>query len=114
MWFASPGNQGWGNKITGRNNSVLDVDITSSAPSVLKPSAGRIIRIINNLDHSIQVKTDLHQYFKNYSFIFFIFLHMFYVSFFLVSVYYMYIFYQILMSLCSILFLTYSFFSVVI
>lgn len=57
MWFASPGNHGWGNKSAGRNASVLDVDITSSAPSVLKPSAGRVIRIINNLDHNIQVNS---------------------------------------------------------
>lgn len=56
MWYASPGNQGWGNKSAARNvSSVLDADITSSQPNVLKPSAGRVIRIVNNLDHNVQV-----------------------------------------------------------
>lgn len=59
MWYASPGNQGWGNKSAGRNASVLDAEITSSAPNVLKPSAGRVIRIVNNLDHSVQVNKAL-------------------------------------------------------
>lgn len=57
MWYASPGNQGWGAKANARNvSSVLDADITSTAPNVLKPSAGRVIRIVNNLDHSAQVR----------------------------------------------------------
>lgn len=55
MWYASPGNQGWGNKSAARNSSVLDADITPNAPNVLKPSAGRVIRIVNNLDHNVQV-----------------------------------------------------------
>lgn len=56
MWYASPGNQGWGSKSATRNvSSVLDADITSSQPNVLKPSAGRVIRIVNNLDHNVQV-----------------------------------------------------------
>lgn len=56
MWYASPGNQGWGSKANVRNTtSVLDADITSTAPNVLKPSAGRVIRIVNNLDHNVQV-----------------------------------------------------------
>lgn len=60
MWYASPGNQGWGNKSASRNASVLEADITASAPNVLKPSAGRVIRIINNLDHNGQVKLNFH------------------------------------------------------
>lgn len=55
MWYASPGNQGWGNKSAARNSSVLEADITSATPNVLKPSAGRVIRIVNNLDHNVQV-----------------------------------------------------------
>lgn len=55
MWYASPGNQGWGSKSAGRNASVLDADITANQPNVLKPSAGRVIRIVNNLDHNVQV-----------------------------------------------------------
>lgn len=57
MWYASPGNQGWGSKSASRNaTSVLDADITSTTPTVLKPSAGRVIRIVNNLDHNVQVR----------------------------------------------------------
>lgn len=55
MWYASPGNQGWGSKSAARNSSVLDADITANQPNVLKPSAGRVIRIVNNLDHNVQV-----------------------------------------------------------
>lgn len=48
---------GWGSKSAARNvASVLDADVTSTAPNVLKPSAGRVIRIVNNLDHNVQVK----------------------------------------------------------
>lgn len=53
---------GWGSKSAARNvtsvleRSVLDADVTSTAPNVLKPSAGRVIRIVNNLDHNVQVK----------------------------------------------------------
>lgn len=65
MWYASPGNQGWGNKSAARNSSVLDADITSTTPNVLKPSAGRVIRIVNNLDHNVQV--NLNKYTKKNS-----------------------------------------------
>ncbi|XP_031631490.1 echinoderm microtubule-associated protein-like CG42247 isoform X4 [Contarinia nasturtii] len=60
MWYASPGNQGWGNKSAARNSSVLDADITPTAPNVLKPSAGRVIRIVNNLDHNQQCRVLLN------------------------------------------------------
>lgn len=60
MWYASPGNQGWGSKSAGRNASVLDADITANQPNVLKPSAGRVIRIVNNLDHNVQVSYVFH------------------------------------------------------
>lgn len=55
MWYASPGNQGWGNKSLSRKPSVLEADVAPSAVNALKPSAGRVIRIINNLDHTVQV-----------------------------------------------------------
>lgn len=55
MWYASPGNQGWGNKSLSRKPSVLEADVAPSAANALKPSAGRVIRIINNLDHTVQV-----------------------------------------------------------
>lgn len=55
MWYASPGNQGWGAKSLSRKPSVIEADVAPSAPNAIKPSAGRVIRIINNMDHSVQV-----------------------------------------------------------
>lgn len=55
MWYNS-GHQGWGSKSVGRNTSIVDAELTPSSP--IKPSAGRIIRIINNMDQSVQVKID--------------------------------------------------------
>lgn len=61
MWYASPGNQGWGSKALSRKASVVEAaDVVSQAQaaahsSTIKPSAGRVIRIINSLDHSVQV-----------------------------------------------------------
>lgn len=56
MWYASPGNQGWGAKSLSRKASVVEADVAPpAATSTLKPSAGRVIRIINHLDHSVQV-----------------------------------------------------------
>lgn len=57
MWYASPGNQGWGSKSLGRKPSVIEADVAPSTTNALKPSAGRVIRIINNMDHSVQVNT---------------------------------------------------------
>lgn len=59
MWYASPGNQGWGTKSLSRKASVVEAsDIgPQTAPTAIKPSAGRVIRIINSLDHSVQVTT---------------------------------------------------------
>lgn len=53
MWYNS-GHQGWGSKAVGRNTSIVDAELTPTSP--IKPSAGRIIRIINNMDQSVQVK----------------------------------------------------------
>ena len=53
VWYASPANQGWGGGGNRRKSSVIDADNLPS--SSLKPSAGRVIRIINNNDHSVQV-----------------------------------------------------------
>lgn len=52
MWYNS-GHQGWGSKAMGRNTSVVDAELTPASP--VKPSAGRIIRIVNNMDPSVQV-----------------------------------------------------------
>lgn len=57
MWYASPGNQGWGgsNKNLSRKASVAEADVAPPAANSVKPSAGRVIRIINNMDHTVQV-----------------------------------------------------------
>ena len=56
MWYAAPGNQGWGNKASvSRKPSIIETDVAATGPSSLKPSAGRVIRIINNMDHNVQV-----------------------------------------------------------
>lgn len=58
MWYPSPSHQGWGSKAIGRNTSIVDADVTPSSP--MKPSAGRIIRIINNMDQSVQCRVLLN------------------------------------------------------
>ncbi|XP_058127196.1 echinoderm microtubule-associated protein-like CG42247 [Anopheles ziemanni] len=62
VWYASPGNQGWGSAVgpgrIGRKPSVTEVDNMPSGS--LKPSAGRVIRIINSHDHSVQCRVLLN------------------------------------------------------
>uniref|UniRef100_A0A182SH73 Doublecortin domain-containing protein n=1 Tax=Anopheles maculatus TaxID=74869 RepID=A0A182SH73_9DIPT len=62
VWYASPGNQGWGSGAgpgrLGRKPSVTEVDNMPSGS--LKPSAGRVIRIINSHDHSVQCRVLLN------------------------------------------------------
>lgn len=53
MWYNS-GQQGWGSKVMGRNTAVVDAEPPPTSP--VKPSAGRIIRIVNNMDTSVQVQ----------------------------------------------------------
>nr|CAH7721546.1 unnamed protein product [Callosobruchus chinensis] len=65
IWYAAPGGQGW-SKATSRKASIAEVDAptaqavggASSAP--IKPSSGRVIRIINNMDHTIQCRVLLN------------------------------------------------------
>ncbi|XP_043071380.1 echinoderm microtubule-associated protein-like CG42247 isoform X2 [Drosophila grimshawi] len=70
MWYASPGNQGWGSKPASRKPSIMEADLgtLSTTSGSIKRSAGRVIRIINNLDHSVQpfeeVLEDLGQVLK--------------------------------------------------
>lgn len=52
MWYNSS-ERGWGKYPQNRNTSIVDADVTPSSP--IKPSAGRIIRIVNNMDQSVQV-----------------------------------------------------------
>lgn len=57
MWYASPGNQGWGaNKSLSRKASIVEADVAPPTSNSVKPSAGRVIRIINNMDHTVQVR----------------------------------------------------------
>ncbi|EAT35090.1 AAEL012717-PA [Aedes aegypti] len=59
VWYASPGNQGWGTgSRLSRKPSVTEVDNMPSGS--LKPSAGRVIRIINSHDHSVQCRVLLN------------------------------------------------------
>ncbi|XP_065077410.1 echinoderm microtubule-associated protein-like CG42247 [Ochlerotatus camptorhynchus] len=59
VWYASPGNQGWGTgSRLSRKPSVTEVDSMPSGS--LKPSAGRVIRIINSHDHSVQCRVLLN------------------------------------------------------
>lgn len=59
MWYASPNNHGWGggggSKGPSRKSSIIEADISSGTSGSVKPSAGRVIRIINNADHAVQV-----------------------------------------------------------
>ncbi|XP_059620525.1 echinoderm microtubule-associated protein-like CG42247 isoform X2 [Phlebotomus argentipes] len=64
MWYASPSNQGWGaaSKAERRKSSIIEADVSPSGASGsgLKASAGRVIRIINNLDHTVQCRVLLN------------------------------------------------------
>lgn len=54
MWFSPSANQGWGAKLLSRKQSMVDTELSQGPP--LKPSAGRVIRIVNYMDHSVQVR----------------------------------------------------------
>ncbi|XP_055857090.1 echinoderm microtubule-associated protein-like CG42247 isoform X1 [Episyrphus balteatus] len=62
MWYASPGNQGWGSKPISRKPSIMEADLgtLSTTSGSIKRSAGRVIRIINSLDHSVQCRVLLN------------------------------------------------------
>ena len=58
MWYASPnqgGGWGAGSKGPSRKSSIIEADISSGTSGSVKPTAGRVIRIINNADHAVQV-----------------------------------------------------------
>uniref|UniRef100_A0A336L6C9 CSON003739 protein n=1 Tax=Culicoides sonorensis TaxID=179676 RepID=A0A336L6C9_CULSO len=63
VWYASPGNQGWGGKsgaagTIARKSSIVEADNMPS--NTVKPSAGRVIRIINSNDHTVQCRVLLN------------------------------------------------------
>lgn len=54
IWYAPPGGQGW-SKATSRKASIVETDAPPPGGGTVKPSSGRVIRIINNMDHTVQV-----------------------------------------------------------
>lgn len=58
MWYPSVNERGWGSKVIGRNTSIVDGDVSPTSPT--KANAGRIIRIVNNNDQSVQCRVLLN------------------------------------------------------
>ena len=66
MWYASSntatGGQGWSKQAASRKSSLVEAEVPPPGGGgpmpigIHKPSSGRVIRIINNMDHTVQVK----------------------------------------------------------
>ncbi|GJQ75573.1 hypothetical protein Trydic_g17654 [Trypoxylus dichotomus] len=60
IWYAAPGGQGW-SKAPSRKASIIEADVPPpGGGSTIKPSSGRVIRIINNMDHTVQCRVLLN------------------------------------------------------
>ncbi|XP_065155332.1 echinoderm microtubule-associated protein-like CG42247 isoform X3 [Atheta coriaria] len=60
IWYASPGGQGW-SKGPSRKASIVETDIPPPGGGAgIKPSSGRVIRIVNNMDHTVQCRVLLN------------------------------------------------------
>ncbi|CAH1155979.1 unnamed protein product [Phaedon cochleariae] len=61
IWYAAPGGgQGW-SKATSRKASIAEVEAPPpGAGSPVKPTSGRVIRIVNNVDHTVQCRVLLN------------------------------------------------------
>ncbi|KAK9717160.1 HELP motif [Popillia japonica] len=60
IWYAAPGGQGW-SKAPSRKASIIETDVPPpGGGSTIKPSSGRVIRIINNMDHTVQCRVLLN------------------------------------------------------
>ncbi|XP_044754220.1 echinoderm microtubule-associated protein-like CG42247 [Coccinella septempunctata] len=61
IWYAAPaGAQGW-SKATSRKASIAEADaVPPPGGGPVKPSSGRVIRIINNMDHTVQCRVLLN------------------------------------------------------
>ncbi|KAF5291175.1 hypothetical protein FQA39_LY14417 [Lamprigera yunnana] len=59
IWYAAPGGQGW-SKAVSRKTSIVEVDAPPPGGGSIKPSSGRVIRIINNMDHTVQCRVLLN------------------------------------------------------
>lgn len=71
IWYAAPGGQGW-SKATSRKASIVETDAPPPGGGTIKPSSGRVIRIINNMDHTVQVSIYTRIYsFNSFAFIYF-------------------------------------------
>lgn len=67
IWYAAPGGQGW-SKAASRKASIVESDVPPpGGGGTIKPSSGRVIRIINNMDHTIQVRAPFLQLCAKYS-----------------------------------------------
>lgn len=55
IWYAAPSNQGWNKGPISRKASIAEAEIPPPGGGTIKPSSGRVIRIINNMDHTVQV-----------------------------------------------------------
>ncbi|XP_056634123.1 echinoderm microtubule-associated protein-like CG42247 isoform X1 [Diorhabda sublineata] len=60
IWYAAPGGQGW-SKAPSRKASIVEgADSQPPGGGPVKPSTGRVIRIINNTDHTVQCRVLLN------------------------------------------------------
>ncbi|CAH1185204.1 unnamed protein product [Phyllotreta striolata] len=59
IWYAAPGGQGW-SKAPSRKASIVEMDAPPPGGGPIKPSTGRVIRIINNTDHTVQCRVLLN------------------------------------------------------
>ncbi|XP_066155707.1 echinoderm microtubule-associated protein-like CG42247 isoform X1 [Euwallacea fornicatus] len=58
-WNSNPGGQGW-SKITSRKASLVENEDSTPGSSSSKSPSGRVIRIINNADHTVQCRVLLN------------------------------------------------------
>lgn len=60
IWYAAPSGGGWNKSAnTSRKASIVETDVPPPGGGQIKPSSGRVIRIINNMDHTVQVSFNL-------------------------------------------------------
>ncbi|KAH1003387.1 hypothetical protein HUJ05_011311 [Dendroctonus ponderosae] len=59
LWNQPPGGQSW-SKATSRKASMVEADVSAPGSGSLKPSSGRVIRIVNNADHTVQCRVLLN------------------------------------------------------
>ncbi|XP_044731561.1 echinoderm microtubule-associated protein-like CG42247 isoform X2 [Chrysoperla carnea] len=61
IWYAAPGGGGWNKSANvSRKASIVETDVPPPGGGTVKPSSGRVIRIINNMDHTVQCRVLLN------------------------------------------------------